>query len=124
MISQQKGFIIDKVSYIFILEVIFNLSKVVVINITRRLIIVLLFYLFYLFEFWMGFIFGIYEVLYLCHLELSDSYETVSWCDLVSEAQTDLSSCEWQSTTIELDEFVKVDEHALSGLWSEIAHLF
>ena len=72
----------------------------------------------------MGFVFGVDEVLDLCHLELSYSYETVSWGDFVSEAETYLSGCEWQSTTVELDEFVEVDKHALSGLWSEIANLF
>jgi hypothetical protein len=34
---------------------------------------------------------GVDEVLNLCHRELTHSKQALSWCDLVSEAEPDLS---------------------------------
>lgn len=69
----------------------------------------------------MAFIFGIDKMLYLSHLELSDTNQSVSWCDLVPESQSDLSSCERKSSSIILTQFCKIDEHSLSCLRSQIS---
>ena len=73
------------------------------------------------FEFGVGFVEGIDEVLYLSHLELSDADEAVSWGYLVAETEADLGSCEGDSATVELSQFVEVEEHTLGGLGAEIA---
>ena len=61
-------------------------------------------------------------MLYFCHLELSNPDETVSRGYFVAEAKADLGSCEGDSTTIELGEFIEVDEHTLGCLGAEITH--
>lgn len=55
-----------------------------------------------IFKFWMTFVLRINEVLNLSHLELSHSYQTISRCNLVPKAKTDLTGTEGNSTTIEL----------------------
>lgn len=60
-------------------------------------------------------------MLYFSHLELSNADETVSWGYLVTKAKTNLGSCEGDSATVELGEFVEVEEHTLSGLGAKIA---
>lgn len=55
-----------------------------------------------IFKFGMTFVLRINEVLNLSHLELSHSYQTISRCNLVPKAKTDLTGTEGNSTTIEL----------------------
>ena len=61
-------------------------------------------------------------MLYFCHLELSDPDETISGGYFVAETKADLGSCEGDSATVELGEFIEVDEHALGCLGAEIAY--
>lgn len=56
------------------------------------------------------------------HLELSHSDQTISGCNLVPEAKTDLGSGKGNPTTVELIQLVEVDEHALSSLGSKVTN--
>jgi len=60
-------------------------------------------------------------VLDLGHGELSNSEETLSRRDLVSERSTDLSGGEGDSTVVEFEESSKVDEVTLGGFGSEVS---
>ena len=53
-------------------------------------------------EFGMSCVLGIVKVFDLSHGELADSEETLARSDLVSEALTDLSTCEWHFAIVEL----------------------
>jgi hypothetical protein len=68
------------------------------------------------------FVKGIHEMLDLGHLELTYPHQTITRGDLVPETQADLGSSEGQPTSVELNQFVEVDEHALSSLGSQVAH--
>lgn len=55
-----------------------------------------------IFEFRMAFVQWIYKVFNLSELEFSDSNESVSRSDLISEAETDSASTKGYSSSIEL----------------------
>lgn len=74
-----------------------------------------------IFELGMAFILRIYKVLNLCELELSDPNESISRCNLISEAETNSASTKGYSSSIELEQFMEVNEDTLSCFWSQIA---
>lgn len=74
------------------------------------------------FELGVPFILGIHEILDLSHLELAYSHQTISRGNLVSEAETDLASTEGHSAAVELQQFMEIDENALSSFGSEVAY--
>jgi len=60
-------------------------------------------------------------MLNLCHCELSDSQQALSWGDFISEAEADLGCGEGNSAVVEFKETLEVDEDALGSFWTEEA---
>lgn len=70
-------------------------------------------------EFVMRLVLWIDEVFNFCHLEFSYSKKSLLWANLISESKTELSSCKWHLTIVELNESSEIKENALSCLGSE-----
>ena len=69
----------------------------------------------------MIFILWIAEVLNFSHGKLSNSKQTLSWGNLISETKTDLSSCKRHSSIIEFDQSFEIDKDTLCSFWSQIS---
>lgn len=65
----------------------------------------------------------IHEMLNLSHGELSHSEKTLLRVDFVPEAKTNLSSSEWHSAIVEVNQSSEVNEDTLSSLRPEKASL-
>ena len=61
------------------------------------------------------------EMLNLRHSKFSNSKQTLSWGDLISETKTNLSSCKRHPSIIEFDQSLEIDKDTLCSLWSEIS---
>lgn len=64
---------------------------------------------------------GIHEVLNLGELELTHSYQPVPGGNFIPEAEANRASTEGDSSSVELKQFVEVDEDTLGGFGTEIA---
>ncbi|KAF1760275.1 hypothetical protein GCK72_008521 [Caenorhabditis remanei] len=53
------------------------------------------------------------------HGEFSNTNESLTWRDLISEAKTDLSGGEWKFSLIELEKSLEIHKDSLSGFWAE-----
>lgn len=73
-------------------------------------------------ELGVSFVLRIHEVLNLSHLELTHSHQTISRSNLVSESETNLRSCEGQTTSVEFEQLGKVNEHSLCSLGTKISN--
>mmetsp|Transcript_13061 Transcript_13061/g.31206 ORF Transcript_13061/g.31206 Transcript_13061/m.31206 type:complete len:247 (+) Transcript_13061:816-1556(+) len=68
------------------------------------------------------FVVGVHKMLNLTHLELSDAQQPGPRCDLIAEAQTQLSGGEGHLASVELEQPPEVDEDALGCLGPQVAH--
>mmetsp|Transcript_35851 Transcript_35851/g.103107 ORF Transcript_35851/g.103107 Transcript_35851/m.103107 type:complete len:219 (+) Transcript_35851:826-1482(+) len=66
------------------------------------------------------FVVGVHKMLNLTHLELSDAQQPGPRCDLIAEAQTQLSGGEGHLASVELEQPPEVDEDALGGLGPQV----
>lgn len=71
-------------------------------------------------EFGEGLVLWVNEVLNFGEGEFSDSEETRSGGDFVSETETDLGTTEGNTTTVVFEEVSEVDEHTLGSFRSEV----
>lgn len=67
----------------------------------------------------MVFVFRIYEVLYLCHSELSHAEKALLRVNFVPEAKTNLSCSEGHSPIVEVNQSSEVNEDTLGSLRPE-----
>lgn len=67
------------------------------------------------------FVVRVYEVLNLCHLELTDAQETLFGMDFIPETQSNLRTCKRHSSIIELIQSSEIQKDPLRRLRSQIS---
>ena len=72
-------------------------------------------------EFGVAFVLRVNKVLNFCHLELTHSDQTVSRSNFVPKSKTNLSSSERQSSSVELEQLVEINEHSLCCFRTQIS---